>query len=63
MEEFYCPACKKKLDRYEGCGSVGYFCSTCKKLVSRSKMLRADECQESTDSVQNEHSEDRFPIT
>lgn len=39
MQEFYCPTCEGKLEEQSACGSVSYFCDTCKSLVSRSKML------------------------
>ncbi len=48
MEDFYCPNCFDKLDRYEGCGSIGYFCPTCKGLISRSKMLTFEQMKEET---------------
>ena len=45
-ENYYCPECMSKLEKKEGCGSISYFCYTCKKLVSRSKMLTKDQMDE-----------------
>ncbi len=42
-EKYYCPDCLNELEEESGCGSVSYFCNTCKKLVSRSKMLSKNE--------------------
>lgn len=38
-DKYYCPDCLNLLERYSGCGAVGYLCNTCKKLISRQKML------------------------
>ncbi len=46
MEKFYCPECFSKLEKKEGCGSISYFCYTCKKLISRSKMLTEEQLEE-----------------
>jgi hypothetical protein len=46
MEDYYCPKCHSKLEMYTGCGSVGYFCHTCKVLISRSKMLTEQQMKE-----------------
>ncbi len=43
MEDFNCPDCSAKLNEISGCGSVSYFCSECKKLISRSKMKSRDK--------------------
>ena len=42
MNKFYCPTCQSELEEQSSCGSVSYFCDTCKSLVSRSKMLSED---------------------
>jgi|GEM_PF-4868665 len=42
-EIYYCPECLSKLEKKEGCGSISYFCYTCRKLVSRSKMLTEEQ--------------------
>lgn len=48
MEDYYCPKCHSKLEMYSGCGSVGYFCHSCKVLISRSKMLTEQQMKEET---------------
>ncbi|MFA9396720.1 MAG: zinc-ribbon domain-containing protein [Clostridiaceae bacterium] len=45
-EKFYCPDCKKELERISACGSVSYFCNNCNKLISRSKMLSKDDIKD-----------------
>jgi|GEM_PF-738729 len=42
---YYCPECKNELEELSGCGVVGYFCNSCKKLISRKKMLTEEELQ------------------
>lgn len=42
MANYYCPKCSSKLSEESGCGSVSYFCNTCKTLVSRQKMLNEE---------------------
>ena len=44
MEDFYCPKCFSKLKRFEGCGAVGYFCDSCKTLISE-KILSHEEAE------------------
>lgn len=46
MDDYYCPECFNKLERLSGCGAVGYMCNTCKHLVSRQKMLTAQQAEE-----------------
>lgn len=43
MTKYYCPTCDGELEEQSACGSVSYFCDTCKMLVSRSKMLSEDD--------------------
>lgn len=43
MADFYCPECHNKLQYLSGCGAVGYLCGTCKKLISRSRILSYDD--------------------
>ena len=50
-ENYYCPECMSRLEKKEGCGSISYFCYTCKKLVSRSKMLTKDQMDEQKDGL------------
>lgn len=42
-KSFYCPECKSKLEEITGCGSVGYFCDHCKKLISRKAILTEEQ--------------------
>lgn len=42
---YYCPECYNALERLSGCGAVGYMCHTCKKLISRQKILTYEEMQ------------------
>jgi uncharacterized protein YlaI len=42
---YYCPECKSKLEEISGCGAISYFCNTCKKLISRKKILPEEEMQ------------------
>jgi len=46
MHKFYCPTCKGELEEHAACGSVSYFCDTCKVLVSRGKMLTEDQVKQ-----------------
>ncbi len=43
MSQYYCPTCSHELEEQSGCGSISYFCDTCKKLVSRTKILTEEE--------------------
>ena len=36
---YYCPECGNVIERIIGCGSTGYFCNTCKKLISSKVVL------------------------
>ncbi len=42
-KSFYCPDCSHKLEEIKGCGSVGYFCDHCKKLISKKSILTEDQ--------------------
>ncbi len=44
-EKYYCPNCFEKLQEVSGCGSVSYFCNKCKKLISRTSMLKENELE------------------
>lgn len=55
---YYCPDCLTKLEKKEGCGSISYFCYTCKKLVSRSKMLTKEQLDEQVDPQTQSCSDD-----
>ena len=44
MEQlYYCPKCSGELERIASCGTVGYFCNSCRNLVSKSKILTQSE--------------------
>lgn len=40
---WYCPDCGRELEVYSGCGSVGYLCDTCKKLISSKRILTGEQ--------------------
>ncbi|MDX9870821.1 MAG: zinc-ribbon domain-containing protein [Clostridia bacterium] len=42
---YYCPECRNELEEISGCGSVSYFCHTCKKLISRKQIITKEEAQ------------------
>lgn len=44
-EQYYCPTCSSELEKLASCGTIGYFCDTCKSLVSKSKILKAEEME------------------
>ena len=39
---YYCPECGSVIECIKGCGSTGYFCNNCKKLIS-SKAVVTEE--------------------
>ncbi len=44
MEEtYYCPDCYSKLERLYSCGSESYICNSCKKLISRKRIVPEKE--------------------
>lgn len=45
---YYCPDCKGELEQVAGCGSVSYFCDSCKTLISRQRILTEEQLQEET---------------
>ena len=44
---YYCPECGNAVECIKGCGSTGYFCNTCKKLIS-SKAVLTEKISEET---------------
>lgn len=47
MEEgYYCPDCSHKLEVLSGCGSVSYFCNTCKLIISRKRIMTEEQLTE-----------------
>lgn len=36
---YYCPECSSVIECIRGCGSTGYFCNKCKKLISSKAVL------------------------
>ncbi len=49
-EKYYCPDCKGPLEELTGCGTQGFFCDSCKKLISRKKILSEQDLQKSPES-------------
>lgn len=45
-EQYYCPDCGDKLEVIAGCGSVSYFCNTCKLIISRKSILTKEQLTE-----------------
>ena len=43
---YYCPRCNNKLENIGGWGSTSYFCTECKMLISRSKILTKEQLEE-----------------
>lgn len=43
---YYCPDCDNKLEKVTGCASVSYFCDTCKKVISRSRIVSEENRKE-----------------
>ena len=42
-EQYYCPNCGHKLEMLAGCGSISYFCNTCKLLISSKKIMTEEQ--------------------
>lgn len=62
---YYCPKCLNPLEEERGCGSVSYFCKTCKSVISRQKMLneeQRDEANKNKDSISEERKQGGFYI-
>lgn len=36
---YYCPECGNEVECIQGCGSTGYFCNKCNKLISSKAIL------------------------
>ena len=45
-ETYYCPTCKKEIERIAACGATNYFCNHCKKLVSSKQVLKKEDLKE-----------------
>lgn len=58
MAKYYCNKCLGELEEESACGSVSYFCDTCKGLVSRSVMLSEEERDKQSEQIENEEKED-----
>ncbi len=52
-DNYFCPECHNPLERLSGCGAVGYFCNTCKILISKQKMLTYEEVKERDYKIKN----------
>ena len=48
---FICPDCQHEVEVLTGCGSVSYYCHTCKKLVSSKKVIRQEKKGDATPAV------------
>ena len=58
MEQiYYCPKCSGELERIASCGTVGYFCNSCRNLVSKSKILTHEEIERATTEMPEDESE------
>lgn len=41
--KYYCPDCDTELEKVTGCASVSYFCDTCKRVISRSRIVAEED--------------------
>lgn len=58
FSKFYHSAkCSYELEKIASCGTVGYFCNSCKNLVSKSKILTHEEMERDTTEMSKEKSE------
>jgi DNA-directed RNA polymerase subunit RPC12/RpoP len=46
VQDYYCPKCSSKLEVMDSWGSVSYFCTECKTLISRKKILNKEQIKE-----------------
>lgn len=46
MKDYYCPKCGYKLEVMDSWGAISYFCTVCKTLISRSKILTKEQMEE-----------------
>lgn len=46
MKDYYCPKCGSKLEVMDSWGSISYFCTVCKTLISRSRILSKEQMEE-----------------
>jgi len=44
------------LEKIASCGTVGYFCNSCRNLVSKSKILTHEEIEKATSEISEEKS-------
>lgn len=43
-KKFVCPECKEKeVEEINACGASNYFCNSCKRLISRSKIREQEQ--------------------
>lgn len=52
-QTYYCPECNNSLEYLHGCGSVSYFCNTCKNLVSRNNILTFEEMENKKSKIKD----------
>ena len=43
MEKFICPICKGEIEVIRGCGSEGFFCNNCKRLISSKEVIKEEK--------------------
>ena len=55
-QKYYCPKCSSELEKIASCGTVGYFCNSCRNLVSKSKILTHEEIEKATSEISEEKS-------
>lgn len=42
-EKCLCPKCNSQLEIIRGCGSEGYFCNSCKRLISSKEVIKLEK--------------------
>lgn len=44
MKKYICPEChEQEVEEVNACGASTYFCNHCKKLISKSRIIEAEE--------------------
>lgn len=55
IKDYYCPKCGSNLEVMDSWGTISYFCTVCKTLISRSKILTKEQVDELFDSNEEEY--------
>lgn len=42
-EKYLCPKCNSEIEVIRGCGSQGFFCNTCNRLISSKEVIKVEE--------------------